>query len=304
MRNAAAGIEMAAPRLSVSRTLGLSAFADLTKLRIVSLSTLSAVSGYVIYARRFDAGVLTCGFGVLLTAMGAAVLNQFQDRELDARMIRTQNRPIPAGILNPHLALIIGLVLVASGGWSLWAQHNRAAALIALGAAAWYNLLYTYLKRIWAFAVVPGAVIGALPPVIGWTAAGGSPVAPHIVGLAFFFFMWQVPHFWLLLFRFGEEYSRAGLPSLTALFSARQFTSVTGAWMLATGATGFLLPVFLPARSPWVICGLLLSGLWLMWEAFRLLQPSRSPGSLQHTFRRINLYALVVMCLLVADAFV
>ena len=295
-------LDLFASQLSTRSTGWLHSFADLTKFRIVLLSTLSTLTGYLVFARRVDAGVLTSSLGVLLTAMGASVLNQFQDRDLDGRMSRTKGRPIPTGILHPYVALLIAVFLIASGSLLLWVRHNQMAALIALGAVAWYNLLYTYLKRIWAFAVVPGAVIGALPPVIGWTAAGGSPLAPHILGLAFFFFMWQVPHFWLLLFRYGEDYTRAGLPSLTTLFSTRQLVRLTSAWVLSTGATSLLLPLFLLGSSPWIVAGLILSGLWLMWEAVRLMQPARHSGFCQNPFRWINLYALMVMCLLITDA--
>jgi protoheme IX farnesyltransferase len=156
------------------------------------------------------------------------------------------------------------------------------------------------LKRVWAFAVVPGAIIDALPPVIGWTAAGGDPLAPRILALAFFIFMWQVPHFWLLLFSHGVDYRQACLPSVTEIFSTRQLARVTSVWMLATVASSMVLPLFLLANSRWSILGLAIAGLWLLWHSFRLLR--RPPESFLPVFRAINIYALLIMALLAADA--
>jgi protoheme IX farnesyltransferase len=190
---------------------------------------------------------------------------------------------------------------MTAGSGVLWHWHNSLAVFIGWIAVAWYNLVYTYLKRVSAFAVVPGALIGALPPVIGWTAAGGDPLEMRALALAFFFFLWQVPHFWLLLFNFGEDYESAGLPSLSTVFSSRQLARLTFIWMVATAVSSLLLPAWLVTSSPWVNLGLVLSGIWLAWRASRLLGDFRPP-EFPRVFRAINLYALCVVALLVADA--
>jgi protoheme IX farnesyltransferase len=276
--------------------------ARFVKFPIAVFSALSAATGYVVFCRTANAGILTVFLGVLVLAMGACALNEFQDRKLDARMARTRSRPIPSGDLSPGIAITIAALLLVGGFLLLWLLHRSAAAWIGLGAVVWYNGMYTYLKRVWAFAVMPGALIGALPPVIGWTAAGGKPLDPHIIALAFFFFIWQVPHFWLLLFEYGEEYEKAGLPSLTRLFSARQLASLTFIWMLATSASSLLLPIYFLTTSPWVSVGLVLSGLWLVWEASRLIGKYLRTGAFSPAFRSINVYALLVMALLAGDA--
>ncbi len=274
----------------------------LIKFPIAVFSALSAATGYVVFCRTASPGILTVFLGVLVLAMGACALNEFQDRKLDARMARTRSRPIPSGDLSPGIAITIAAFLLLGGFLLLWFVHRSAAAWIGLGAVVWYNGMYTYLKRVWAFAVMPGALIGALSPVIGWTAAGGKPLDPHVIALAFFFFIWQVPHFWLLLFEYGMEYEKAGLPSLTRLFSARQLASLTFIWMLATSASSLLLPIYFLTASPWVSMGLVLSGLWLAWEASRLIGKYLRTGAYSPVFRSINLYALLVMALLAGDA--
>jgi protoheme IX farnesyltransferase len=282
--------------------LHLHALADLTKLRIAALSTLSAATGYLVFSRALNPGLLTASSGVLLLAAGACALNQFQDREIDSRMERTRHRPIPAGAVNPAVALAIAVVLIIGGCLVLWFAHGPAPALLGLCAVGCYNAGYTYLKRVSAFAAVPGALTGALPPAIGWTAAGGSPVDPHILALCFFFFIWQVPHFWLLLFAHGPDYQKAGLPSLTSLFSARQLSSLIFIWMLTAFSSSLLLSIYRLTISPWINFGLLACGLWLAWKGAGLVRGNYRTAYASPAFRSINLYVLSVMALLVLDA--
>jgi protoheme IX farnesyltransferase len=122
-----------------------------------------------------------------------------------------------------------------------------------------------------------------LPPLIGWTAAGGSPLDPHVFALSFFFFVWQVPHFLLLLFVFGVEIEDAGLPALTKLFSMRQLGSIVFTWMLATFLSSLLIPLYLLTSSAWVNLGLLVCGLWLVSKASGVLRKVGWRGDLnQH----------------------
>src|SRR5262249_55606588 len=153
--------------------------------KITLASTLTAGAGYFALARRVDVGLLTSCLGVLFLAMGSAALNQWQERTLDARMERTRRRPIPSGAMSPADALAVVAVLAGAGVFLLLRSSALAAAL-GLAAMAWYNGVYTFLKRVTAFAAVPGALIGALPPAIGWTAAGGSPLDRPVLALCFF----------------------------------------------------------------------------------------------------------------------
>lgn len=280
----------------------LQVLAGLTKLRISLLSTLSAATGYVVFCRAPDSGILSASSGVLLLAMGACAMNQYQDREIDARMERTRRRPISSGAIRPEHAAALALLLIACGFTLLWTVHNPTAALIGLLTVVWYNGLYACLKRASAFAAVPGALTGALPPVIGWTAAGGSPWDPHVLALSFFFFTWQVPHFWLLLSGRGAEFEEAGLPSLTKLFSQRQLAGLIFIWILSAAVSSLLLPIYLLTSSPWVNLGLVLCGLWISLAGARLLRHYLQRGIFAPTFRAVNVYALLVMALVATDA--
>lgn len=276
-------------------------FAKLTKLRIAVLSALSGATGFVVFRRGFDAELPTAFAGVLILAMGACALNEFQDRDLDGQMKRTRNRPLPCGAVSPAAALALSLILVGTGLVVLGLCHNAAAAGIGLAAAVWYNGMYTYLKRVWAFAAIPGALVGAAPPVLGWVAAGGYLLDLHIGALAFFFFIWQMPHFWLLLLDSRDDYSRARLPTLTGVFSARQLAGCTFIWISATSVSSLLLPMYQLAKSPRAIVGLILLGGWLVAEATKLLRKRGENEVYSRLFHAINYYILLVMALLAID---
>jgi protoheme IX farnesyltransferase len=265
---------------------------ELGKVRIASMSVVSVVAGYVLAAGGVDANVLAAVLGVFLLACGAAALNQWQERDLDARMTRTAGRPLPSGRVSSGYALAAALTMVVLGAASLY--PNWTAIALGVFTVVWYNGVYTPLKRVTAFAAVPGGLVGALPPVIGWVCAGGDVFDPRIGAVAFFFFLWQIPHFWLLLMRTGDDYRRAGLPSLTAVFSRAQLARVTFMWMLATAVACLVFPLFGVATSVWVYLGFVVSAAWLGWHAVSMLRS----GGARLAFKQINVFALIVISLL------
>lgn len=300
-----------ASTVAVSRAGGMPGAAALSRLRLVlelgkirisALSTLSAATGAVLYARSAGWGLATLCAGVLAVAMGACALNQVQDRSYDARMERTRRRPIPRGAVRPPAAAAAGVFLVLLGTAVLALAHNVAAASLAAAAVLWYNALYAWLKRRWALAVIPGALIGALPPVIGWVSAGGAPWDAGALALALFFFLWQVPHFWLLALARAADYERAGLPSPVALLGVRGLSRLTAVWMLAAFASSLLLAPYGLKSAAWSGAALAALGLWLVPAALRLCGRQRQPGVHGRAFRCINIYALCVMALLVTGA--
>ncbi len=147
--------------------------------------------------------------GTLLVASGTATLNQWYEREHDARMRRTANRPLPAGRLSPSEALWFGILLSGAGGLYLGLAVNLLASGLALLTLASYMLLYTPLKRKTPYCTLVGAFPGAMPPLIGWAAARGSLSLEAWVLYAILFF-WQFPHFLSIAWMYREDYSRAG----------------------------------------------------------------------------------------------
>lgn len=277
------------------------AFLELTKPGISAAATFTAATGYLAFRQHPDWNLLSSLLGTLLLAMASSAFNEVQEHELDGLMERTRRRPIPRGALGPAGATGFAVLLAASGFSLLLWIHGWTPALLGLLAMAWYNGVYTPLKRLSAFAVVPGSLIGALPPAIGWTAAGGRLSDPAILALAFLLFLWQMPHFWLLSLLYGEDYQRAGFPTLSTRFPAPRILRLVFASVCATVAACALLPFSgllhgRPALS--LVAG---AGLWLLLRATGLL---RSGADARQTFLDINLFALAVMTAVILEAVV
>jgi protoheme IX farnesyltransferase len=274
----------------MKRRIGI--IVELSKVRIACLSTASAATGFVLAQHGVSLAMLPMLAGVFLLACGAGALNQAQEGDIDALMRRTEKRPVPSGRIRAREAAWIAVSLVAAGA-ALLSVHP-VAMLLGFVTVLWYNGVYTPLKRVSAFAAIPGGIVGAIPPVIGWVSAGGAATDPRIMAVAFFFFVWQVPHFWLLLLRIGGEYERAGLPTLTRLFTRPQFARIIYVWMIATAVACVSMPLFGVSSAVWTQAGLIVSSLWLAWHATQMV---RSNGEVL-AFRHINVYALLVISLL------
>jgi protoheme IX farnesyltransferase len=171
------------------------------------------------------------------------------------------------------------------------------ASVLGVLALFWYNGVYTYLKKKTAFAAVPGAAVGMVSPAIGWVSAGGDLFDPRIAAVCFIFFMWQIPHFWLLLLNHGKEYEQAGLPSLTRVMSKPQIGRVTFAWIVAAAIAGLSLPLYGSIRSPAYLLLIPCAG-WIIWSG-RMLTGKRPAGPLSPgLFKKINIYLFLIMSLL------
>jgi heme o synthase len=167
-------------------------------------------------------------------------------------------------------------------------------------ALVWYNGLYLFLKRTTAFAAVPGALVGAIPPVLGWCAAGGVLLDATILEVGFFFFIWQIPHFWLLAQVYGSEYEGAGFALPSRTLSSDQFRQMTSAWILAVAATGLVLAVTQRFGIPWNFLALGSSIGLCIATLTRRNRPGRFVALA--LFRRINIYAFVITVLLIANS--
>jgi protoheme IX farnesyltransferase len=274
---------------------------SLGKIRISLLVTLSTATGYLLAAEEVAIRMLFPAAAVFLLACGSCALNQYQERKIDALMERTRNRPLASGKLRPSLGLLISLGLISVGSFILFHGVSLLAGILGLFAIFWYNGIYTTLKRKTAFAAIPGALIGAIPPALGWVSGGGSLLDPRIWAMVFFFFMWQVPHFWLLLLDFGKDYEKAGFPSLTRIFSTAQLRRILFVWIFATAVACLMIPLFGLVNLYTVQMSLLIAGIWLVWKGFMLLRSHHSEFSLRLTFNSVNVYVLVVMFLLTLD---
>ncbi|HVC65812.1 MAG TPA: heme o synthase, partial [Candidatus Dormibacteraeota bacterium] len=154
--------------------------------------------------------------GTALVAAGASCLNMVLERRTDSLMLRTRNRPLPAGRLHPPEALAWGLALTTSGLILLAWRTGALAAAVAFATWASYLFFYTPLKTRTSLSTIVGALPGALPPVIGWAAARGR-LEPGAFVLFAIVFLWQIPHFLAIAWIYREDYARGGLPMLPVL---------------------------------------------------------------------------------------
>jgi protoheme IX farnesyltransferase len=281
---------------------------ELLKLRITVASTVTTFVGYVMARGQVDLPLLWVLVGIMLQACGAAALNQVQDATVDARMPRTAGRPIPSGRVKRGAALIYALMFLAAGSVVLWTVSTTAAWL-GLVAAVVYNGVYTPLKRVTPFAALPGSFIGALPPAVGWVAAGGYLSDPTMHLVAFFFFLWQIPHFWLLLLFYEKDYADGGMPSLFDRFDRRQIVRLTFVWIAAVCVAALMIPLaalFDHSPAAWVIAA---AGLVVIVRAASLLKVDTEElatfvRSCRIRFMEINTFALLVSVVLVIDSLV
>ena len=276
---------------------------DLAKIRISLLATLTAATGYLLAKGKITIHMLVPTVAVFLLACGSSALNQYQEREIDKLMDRTKSRFIPSGRLNPETALRISLSLILSGALILLLGVGKPALALGLFAVLWYNLIYTTLKQKTAFAAVPGALVGAIPPVLGWVAGAGNILDPRIWDVALFFFVWQIPHFWLLALDFSKDYEKAGLPSITQSFSTQQTKRIVFIWLLSTGVAGLSFSCSGLIHSHSVSLFLFAATSWFIWSAIDFFRLNPQGTGLRMTFTKLNIYALLVLFLLSVDRF-
>ena len=195
----------------------VSDWAELGKARLSGLVVATTAVGFAVAPRGRDEPALAAltVAGTLLAALGANGLNQWAERDRDARMLRTRGRPLPAGRLSPCHALAVSIAWVTAGVALLGATVNALTAGLALLVVLLYTLVYTPLKTRSTLNTLVGAVCGAIPPLMGWTAATGT-IAPRGLVLAGVLFVWQIPHFLALAWLYREDYERGGYCMLPA----------------------------------------------------------------------------------------
>ncbi len=239
--------------------------------------------------------------GVFVLSSGTSVLNQVQECKRDAVMQRTCRRPIPQGKVSCSHASILAGVLIICGTLFLSA-NGWIPMVLGLLNVVFYNLVYTPLKiRTW-LAIIPGAVVGAVPPLIGWTSAGFYVFHPNALFLSIFVFLWQIPHFWLLMIQYGKEYELAGFRSITGVLNEHQMKLVIFIWGLITSLFLMLFPLFGFRLDPLLIVVGVLVNIFFISQFYRFLFQKMNSNMVRYAFILINSYAFVVFLLLMINA--
>jgi heme o synthase len=297
--------ERAARRQRTRQTIR--AYVALTKPRIIELLLVTTVPAMMLAAGGLPplGPLAVTVLAGTLAAGSANALNCYLDRDIDAIMRRTGNRPLARHAVSPGGALAFGVTLgVVAVGW-MWAATNTLAALLTLGAILFYVLVYTVgLKRRTAQNIVWGGAAGCMPVLIGWSAVRGSLGWPALALFAVVFF-WTPPHFWALAMRFRDDYARAGVPMLPVVAPAITVARQIVAYACATVAASLVL---WPLATSWVYgTAALAAGGWFLAEAFGLLgRVRRGTGRVAplRLFRVSNSYLALLFLAVAVDALV
>lgn len=281
----------------------ISNYIELAKVRITVFVALSTTVGYLLGGGTDIKVGLLVTLGVFLFACASGALNHLQEVSYDALMHRTKNRPLPANHLKPWQAIAFISLSLAIGVGLLYLTGNSFLILLSIISLVWYNLIYTPLKRYTSLAVFPGAVMGSIPPAIGWAASGNSLMNPQLWALAVFFFIWQLPHFWFLFLIYDQDYRRGGFPTLSELFSERAIRRISYIWVASLAVSCMLIPFFGVTEHLATNLILLVSGIALVWRTRNLVMQyySNQTAIYRLAFREINIYVLVVVLVLSID---
>jgi protoheme IX farnesyltransferase len=278
-------------------------FFIVTKFVLSFAVSLSALFAYIMAKGEVGLDMLLATFSVLLVAMGVSTLNQVQEYKSDAKMERTKNRPIAAGRMTPQTGIIIAVVMIILAMVSIYSLLGLTGVNIFMFAFIWYNAMYTPLKKKSALAVVPGAILGVIPPAIGWLVAGHTLMELEFIALALYFFIWQVPHFWLLVMLFHGDYKDGGYPTAMRLFGQASLQRLTFVWLMFTIQAGIFLVWAFQVYTVTILLSILV-GIWAFISSFELLKESFQLTDARAVFWKINTAFLLIVILLSCDEYI
>ena len=293
--------EISAEILSAAEKSWSAVFADLVKARLTTLVLLTTLVGFYLGAR--GAMNVTLMFNALaataLLAAGASALNQLLEREYDAKMRRTQDRPLPSGRLQPTTVAIFGGACSVAGLVYLSLAVNLLTSVIGAVTLVSYLFIYTPLKRVTWLNTVIGAVPGALPPLMGWTAARGELSGEGWALFAILFF-WQLPHFFAIAWIYRDEYAKAGFKMLPGIDpdgsrTAQQSVSNTLALLVVS-----LCPFVFKMAGTTYLAGALVLSAGFLWCAIRFSRQLTLARARQLFFASI-IYLPLLLALMVWD---
>ena len=279
-------------------------FIVLTKFVLSFAVSLSALFAYVMAKGETGIDMYLSTLAVLLVAMGVSTLNQVQEYKEDSLMDRTKHRPIASGKWSPLSGVIISVILIALSLVLIYSLIGMIGIDLFLFAFIWYNIVYTPLKKKSALAVVPGAILGVIPPAIGWLAAGGSLGEPEFFALGLFYFIWQVPHFWLLVMLHYGDYDEGGYPTAMKLFGKNALQRLTFVWLLFTIFSGYFMVSIFHTFSITIAVLLVVTGILGFLSSLQLLNRNFELKHAKKVFYQINLAFLMTVILVSIDEYI
>jgi heme o synthase len=276
-------------------------YLELTKPRLSMLSVLTTLIGYI--AARppwMPAEFISLIIGTCLAAGGVAALNQWLEADTDARMRRTADRPIPSGKIPTGSAFVLGALMCGAALGLMFIKVNGMATLFTLLTMVSYVGWYTPAKRTSRWSTEIGALAGAFPPLIGWSAAeaGVSTLGWILFGILVF---WQITHFMAIAWTYRHDYAAVDFPMLSV-------RDEKGGWVAGWSFVNALLllavsiaPTFLGLASRYYLIVAGLAGLWFLWRAALFLKPEGRDQAARKLFFASIIYLPITLIALVAD---
>ncbi len=288
--------------LALERPSGLASvvrdYLELSKSRIVMMVLITTAAGYFFAAHGVDWSLLlNTLLGTALVAAGTNALNQYVERDHDAKMRRTRLRPLPDGRISPRAALLFSVGISLLGTAYLGLAVNWLTAFLGAFTLITYIFIYTPLKRVSTVCTIIGAVPGAIPPLMGWTAATGMLGTGGWIIFAILFF-WQLPHFMAISWMYREDYARGGFEMLAVHDDDGKATARQAVLYSFALLTVSVLPPLFGLSTFIYLTGAILAGSALTFASFRFLD-DRTPVRARRLFMASNIYLVVMMALLV-----
>lgn len=269
------------------------------KVRIAISVAISALLGYVLSTENISFDILYLFFSVFLLASGSAGLNQAQEWKYDEKMLRTMNRPIPRRVFTPFEGFIFSFFFILAGLFIIVLLKGFSLPFVlSILAIVVYNVIYTPLKRVTPYITFPGALVGAIPPLIGWSFSSSDLSHPLILSVSLFFFIWQIPHFWLLLIVYEEDYRNAGFPVLTDILTPLQIARLAFIWIIALVIVALSIFSLLEEVSFASFLLILFLGILLLTRLHKMVKVVQPQKFYKFAFINLNFFVLIVTIVL------
>jgi protoheme IX farnesyltransferase len=287
-------------------------YAELTKLRVTSLIVMTAWCGYFFGAHKagdswFSFGLLNALIGIGLVSSGTAALNEVMEHDVDGHMRRTALRPIPAGRMSLAHAMIVGLLMSVGGSFYLAIFTNPLTGLLTFLTSVVYLAAYTPLKRVSPICTFVGAFPGAMPGVLGWTAARGKLEWGTLVLFAILF-VWQFPHFFSIAWLYREDYAKGGIKMLPVVEEDGRSTArrILAYSVLLIPVS--LLPSYMGMAGKIYLVGAIFLGFAMLYFGIRLaflnvpLATARSKMRARHVLQATVIYLPLLFALMMGNS--
>lgn len=273
---------------------------ELIKLPLCFYIAFSAIFGFIVAEHAFSLEALAIGFYVMLLAWGCAVLNNLQDKEYDASFLRTCNRVLPSKKLTSKTAFILSFSCIIAGllgllFFSIDGNQDIYPFFYGVLALIFYNFLYTPMKKYTLLAIVPGAISGMIPPLIGWSAAGADILDQKIIIIMMILGLWQIPHFFLILLKSGKDPENTKYPNFRNVFSTTDLKLQILIWCGLYSLSMFFYLILESSGSIFLSTVIALNALSIILLTMAIIMNNNKDSVYNKAFAAINISLLIFM---------